>query len=81
LQSASSASFSGPDDVSSGIDSPVDEASSITVDTGQVQGQIVAVRMGNAVAVFQFVGEKTADTSGLPSISDLVNLGVSRLQG
>lgn len=79
IGSGQSASFSGPDDVSSLIDSPVDAAVQIIVQTEEANGVVVAVRMGNAVAVFQFVGQQGADTSSVPSPDDLVNLGVSRL--
>src|SRR3954447_6309786 len=79
IGSGQSASFSGPDDVSSLIDSPVDAAVQIIVQTEEANGVVVAVRMGNAIAVFQFVGQQGADTSSVPSPDDLVNLGVSRL--
>jgi len=79
IQGGAPVAATGPDDVASLIDNPVDQAFQFTVQVEEAQGVLVAVRMGNSVAVFQFVMQNGADSSTVPSPDDLVNLGVSRL--
>jgi hypothetical protein len=73
------ASFGPPEDVSSDIDAPVDDAIRIALQTEEAEGSLFATRFGNVIVSFQFVAQKTADPSELPDELAIVNKGLSRL--
>ena len=69
--------ISQPKDVSADLGVP--GAIEIDIESSTITGQVFAATQGNGIAVFQFQGSTSADTSGIPNPLSIAKKGFQKL--